>query len=170
MSQRRVPPNPSPLLGLLPLLLVACGGETNFSKSTEEGSNEQGVGEMSVSTTVMVFTDVLWDPKTPVSSGQTFLITNIGDNNLAISTLDIADSGGGVFFTEEQDDLIIAPEGEKEITVVATLTAFEPGYGELRIKSNDGNNRDLRLPLCAFPKDYVGDMACGEDENSDTAE
>lgn len=156
---------------LTPLFfLVACGGENNFNTGTDQGSEEQGVAQMVYSDDYIVFTDVLWDPKFPISSGKTFTVSNVGTNNLTISTLDIADSGGGVFFTEEQDDLILAPEVSKEITVVATLTEFAPGYGELRIKSNFGEERDLRIPLCAFPEGYTDDMSCGVPEASDTGE
>jgi hypothetical protein len=113
----------------------------------------------------MVFTDLNWEQG--ISSGQDFLGTNIGDNNLSLYTLDIADSGGGAFFVQEENDLVLAAGNERTFIVVATLYEEVTAVGQLRVKSNDADARDLRIPLCAFPMGYKGDTSCSLDDEVD---
>jgi hypothetical protein len=148
-------------------LLACSGGESNFTNNSDQGTSEQGVADMTYSHESMVFTDLDWEQG--ISSGQDFLVTNIGDNNLSIYTLDIADSGGGAFFVQEENDLILAAGNERTFIVVATLYEEVTAVGQLRVKSNDADARDLRIPLCAFPIGYKGDISCSlDDEGGDS--
>lgn len=150
-------------------LLGCSGGESNFSNNNEQGTAEQGTGILAYSHETMLFTDLDW--KQGISVGDDFLVSNAGDNNLEIYTLDIANSGGGAFFVQEEDNLILAPGNERSFTVVATLYENEPAFGELRVKTNDADARDLRIPLCAYPVDYSGETSCvAEDTTGDTGE
>lgn len=151
------------MIGLISIIAaIGCGGETNFSNNSDDGASEQGVAQMVYSHESMIFTDLNWEDG--ISSGQAFTITNVGTNDLSVTTIDIADSGDGVFYVQGEDDLILAPELEREFTVVATLDVNAPAYGEMRIKSNYSEARDLRIPLCAFPAGYKGDMTCAADD------
>ena len=148
-------------------LLACSGGEGNFTNNSDQGTSEQGVADMEYSHESMVFAELDWEQG--ISSGQDFLIANIGDNNLSIYTLDIADSGGGAFFVQEEDDLVLAPGNERAFVVVATLYEDTTAVGQLRVKSNDADARDLRIPLCAFPMGYKGDTSCSlDDEDGDS--
>jgi len=152
------------------LVVAGCDSETNFSNKSDDEVSVEGVAEMAYNPEYMVFTDLNWEQG--VSFGQDFNISNVGDNNLTITTLDIANSGDGAFFVQEEDNLILGPGLERTFTVVATLYEDRVAVGELRVKSNDADARDLRIPLCAFPAGYKGDTTCvtDEDTSEDTGE
>jgi hypothetical protein len=148
------------------LAALGCNGETNFTNNIDDVNAEQGVADMQYSHEYMIFTDLDWE--NGISSGQGFFITNVGDNNLSITTLDISDSGGGAFFVQDVEDLVLGAGLEREFTVVATLADAEPAVGELRVKSNWSGDRDLRIPLCAFPIGYKGDTSCAVPDTDDS--
>jgi hypothetical protein len=142
-------------------LMLACGGEQQFTNNNTNGVGEQGVAELVYSPLEFTFTDLNWEDN--VSKSAELTITNSGDGNLSLSVVDISDSGGGAFYTTEETNLIIAPESERSFTVVATLTEFVAAEGELRVKSNDADYLDLRIPLYATPAGWTGDTTGGDD-------
>ena len=152
---------------ILPLML-ACGGEQQFSNNDVDGVGEQGVAEMSYSPTEFTFTDLNWEDGVSVSAE--IVIVNSGDNNLSLSVVDISDSGGGAFYTTEETNIILQPESDRTFTVVATLYEFASAEGEMRVKSNDADYLDLRIPLTAFPLGWTGDTTpdTGDNQGKDT--
>ena len=135
------------------VLLVACGGDQTFSASKQVANQDQGTGAMEVTPDPLVFTGL----EVGLSQSMPFKVTNTGDGNLQVYKVDLTDSGvpdtGGtaVFYIEEEQDKILAADGEREFTVVATLSVEAPAVGEARIKTNDEDNMDFRLPLLAYP-------------------
>lgn len=154
---------------ILPLLL-ACGGEQQFTNNNNNGVAEQGVAAMSYAPLEFSFTDLNWEDG--VSQSAELVITNNGDGNLSLSVVDISDSGGGAFYTTEETSIVLQPEAERTFTVVATLTEFTDAIGELRVKSNDADYLDLRIPLYATPEGWTGDTTGGGDtaETGDTGD
>jgi len=150
---------------ILPLML-ACGGEQQFSNNNIDGVGEQGVAELAYAPTEMVFTELNWEEV--VSQSADIIITNNGDGNLSLSIVDISDSGGGAFYTTEETSLVLQPDSERAFTVVATLSEFVAAEGELRVKSNDADYLDLRIPLYATPAGWTGDTKGGQDTGEDT--
>ena len=150
---------------ILPLML-ACGGEQQFSNNNVDGVGEQGVAELSYAPAEMVFSGLNWQDG--VSQSADFTITNNGDGNLSLSIVDISDSGGGAFYTTEETNLVLQPDSERDFTVVATLTEFVDAVGELRVKSNDADYLDLRIALYATPDGWTGDTTGGGDTGEDS--
>lgn len=142
-------------------LMLACAGEQQFSNNNVDGGSEQGVADMTYSPAEMTFTDLNWEDG--VSQSAEFVITNNGDGNLQLSVVDISDSGGGAFYTTEETSLILQPGSDRSFTVVATLYEFTDAVGELRVKSNDADYLDLRVPLYASPIGWTGDTSGGDD-------
>ena len=152
------------------MFILSCtGGETGFGKHADGYTAAQGAGQITWSPTELLFIDL-----EPGGSGvsQTLTITSSGDNNLMVDRIDITSSGGGVFYMEEESDLTLAPEREKEIIVVATLPeSGTDSMGELRIVSNDADHRDIRVPLCGYPVGYMDELICTpNDYSSDSGE
>lgn len=147
-------------------LMLACGGEQQFSNNNVAGVGEQGVAELAYTPAEMVFTELNWEDG--VSQSANLTITNNGDGNLSLSIVDISDSGGGAFYTAEETNLVLQPDSERDFTIVATLSEFAAAEGELRVKSNDADYLDLRIPLYATPAGWTGDTTGGEDTGEDT--
>ena len=156
---------------ILGRLLAGCaggGGEQNFSQNDDDGEGEQGVADLSLSAEYLVFTEVNYEQV--VSKSQPLTVTNIGDNELKVSTIDIADSGGGVFYVFEEHDVIIAPGASEDFEIVATMTQNTPAVGSLRLETNDAEYLNHRLPLCAFPAGWAGSVECAADTGEDTGD
>lgn len=99
----------------------------------------------------------------------------MGDNNLVIDKVDITNSANGIFYidTSSTQDITLAPDSQPRDFVVIVLTPDEELYqGEVRVKSNDADILDLRIPICTFPVGYEGETSCssGETSEEDTAE
>ncbi|MFT5681392.1 MAG: hypothetical protein ACI8RZ_002298 [Myxococcota bacterium] len=147
---------------ILHLMLACSGGEQQFSNNNPDGVAEQGVAELSYAPLEFAFTDLNWNDG--VSQSAELVITNLGDGNLSLTVVDISDSGGGAFYSTEETNLVLQPEADRAFTVVATLTEFTEAVGELRVKSNDADFLDLRIPLYATPEGWTG----GGDDTGDT--
>ncbi len=156
---------PSRMPAVLCALLLGCDSDTQFSNTDVDGTNEQGVGALSLDPEELVFTDLSWEEG--VSQSMDITLTNVGDNNLSISVLDISDSGGGVFYTQDESNIVLQPGGSRDFTVVATLSTYEVAEGKLRVKTNDADYLDHRVPLIAYPVGWDGSTSGGEDSGAD---
>jgi hypothetical protein len=147
--------------------MTACNyQDSSFSKNGENNTIDQGAGMISWSPSSLLITDV------PIGTAKSGLITltSVGDNNLSIQGIALSSSGDGVFYTSERTDLTLAPEQSVEVEVVAAFESAMFAIGELRVRTNDANNLDLRIPLCAVSEDYTEPYECEEEsQSSDTS-
>lgn len=134
----------------LALVLTACGGgETSFTTGNKDNQNQVGTGQLEV----IPADGVVWEGLIPGYPCTEYVrIDSVGIEDLNIDQIDVVDSGGGVFSLPDSHSGISLPPGESyELQVQATLSVLEGTTGELRIKSNDEETVDLRLPLTANP-------------------
>lgn len=136
-------------------LVGVLGCDSNSDLKYNEASSEQENGD-NLSGEVEISADQIEleveDFETTVSS--TLTVSSIGENPLLISRIDITNSGEGLFYVEEELDVELAVDSSLDVLIIASglqeeLT--EPRWGELRVRSNDGSNPDIRVPLCAYP-------------------
>jgi len=142
------------MLTLIHLVFVGCtSGDQQFSESDVDGTNQQGTTKMFLEPTELSFTDLNWEEG--VSASMDFTVTNVGAANLELTVIDIADSGDDVFYMVEQTNIIVIPKDSRTFTVAATLNEYIQATGTLRIKANDIDYLDYRMPLTATPIDWV---------------
>ena len=140
---------------LLFLLICACDSNSDLKyneASSELGDSEEFQTTMELSDNQLAFEVV--DDSTTLNKLLT--VTNIGENPLEIDRIDITNSGTGIFYVDETDyqELLIEIESSIEVMVIMSGLEEIPTeaiWGELRIKSNDQENPDQRIPLCAYP-------------------
>jgi hypothetical protein len=131
------------------LALMACAGDTEFSSTPDDSIPETGVAELQLSDAEITISEINYSEQ--ISKSAEFTISNIGDNTLQLYLVGLADSGDGAIYIEEETSLSLLPGISREFAVVATLTEFISAEGSLRIKSNDSDYLDHRLPVYAFP-------------------
>ncbi|MEL6343437.1 MAG: hypothetical protein AAFV53_09900 [Myxococcota bacterium] len=156
-------------------LLVACGGEQNFTTGNDGNTNDLGETKMAYSPDVLLITDI--DVDSGVSRSVPIELRNVGTNDLRVDRFTISNSGGVflVVLQQEYEDSLISPEDSEEFLVTAQPTTELAGggvYGELRISTNDPEFRDLRVPLCAYPLGWKDATPCSADlldQQADTA-
>ena len=139
------------------LVFFLIGCDTNSDLKYNEASSEQEntdelPGVLDVSHTQMEFE--VEDFETTIN--DTLTVSSIGENPLEISRIDITNSGEGIFYIEETQyvNLSLDPESTVDVLVIVSGLQQEPTeaiWGELRIRSNDEETSDLRIPLCAYP-------------------
>ena len=159
---------------LFALLLMACSGQSSTfsSKGDDNSTLDQGVGQLTWSPEVLLIADV----QLGIAQAGTLTITSSGDNTLRIDSISLSNAGDGVFYVEDRSDLNLAPEQETTVDVVANFDNIGFAEGELRIRSNDADNRDLRIPVCAVTEGYPDPYSCGEEspppdtDSEDTSE
>ena len=135
-------------------MVHACGGETEFSSTPDNTIPETGVAELALSVDEIVIEEVNYEAQ--ISKSATFSISNEGDNTLQLYFVGLADSGDGVFYIEEETDLSLMPGISRDFTIVATLPDFVAAEGTVRIRSNDSEYIDHRLPVSAYPVGWEG--------------
>lgn len=138
------------LLPILGLALAACSkGDTSFSAGNGDGTTQVGNGGLEVTPSA----GIVWEGLVPGFPCSEYLrIDSVGLEELNIDQVDITVSGDGVFTLPSSHEGVSVPPGDfYELAVQATLSTLAPATGELRIKSNDEDNADLRLPLTANP-------------------
>jgi hypothetical protein len=136
---------------LLALGLVACQADTGFSGTQDDNNEIEGNGKLEITPTTLEFPDL----EIGIASSELIKVTSVGDNTLKLYTVDLADSGGGVFYMEEESSLSLAPGTVKEFTVVATAEEEGLFVGEMRLKTNDIDNLDLRITTTAWTPGYA---------------
>ena len=141
--------------------LSACtGAETEFSQRADNTVPESGVASLELSVDELVIDEINYEEL--ISKSINFSVTNVGDNTLQLYLVGLADSGDGVFYIEEETDLVLSPGISREFSVVATLSEFVSAEGSVRVKSNDSAYLDHRLPVFAYPTGWQ-DKDDGED-------
>ena len=146
------------------LLVYGCAGETEFSSTPDNSVPETGVAELELSVEEILIEDVNYEEQ--ISKSASFTISNVGENTLQLYFVGLADSGDGAFYIEEETDLSLMSGISRDFVVVATLPDFVSAEGTIRIRSNDGDYLDHRLPVSAFPRGWEGDVSGGDDTGS----
>ena len=81
-------------------------------------------------------------------------ISNTGTAALSIYAIELI-GDDDIFYFEKREDLEFATGVSDSYAVAATLTTNEPAEAQLRVTSNDQENRDLRITVHAWPVGYV---------------
>ena len=153
---------------MLHLLFIACTqGEQTFGAVNETIGQDQGLAKLEYSPEYIIFSDVTLN----ILSSQKLTVRSVGDGALMIDKVDISNAANESFYMDESstEDLSLLPDVTRDFDVTVTLKTNDAQYGELRIRSNDEDNRDVRVPLCAFPAGFEGNQACGnETDTGDT--
>ncbi|KAA0206077.1 hypothetical protein EDM68_03660 [Candidatus Uhrbacteria bacterium] len=139
-------------------LLAACGGETGFQQTPGQNTTTEANGQMEVYPSELTWTDL----EVGILSREYLKITSTGDETLRIYDISVVSSASGQFTMEEVEEFEVEPGLEREFTVACTLAADLPAQGELRIRSNDPDQIDLRLSLYATPLGYTGTGETGD--------
>ena len=152
---------------MLAWIFIACGqGDQTFGAVKEVSGQDQGTAMMTIDPLEILFQEV----EVGILSSGSLVITSVGDGTLAIDSVDITNSVDGAFYmdTSSAEDLSLEAGISREIIATVTMQTAEAHIGEMRVRSNDEDNRDVRIPLCAFPVGYDGEIACPTDEAEDS--
>ena len=143
-------------MNLIPLsvfFLIGCSNSANFSNLPQNNVTDQGTVELNWSPEVLLYTDMVGG----ITYSQTLMLENTGDSSLKIDTIQIVSAQENEqqaqFFvgTDQASDLSLSAGRKLEINIVASLTSNDAAFAEAVIRSNDSENRILRIPLCAYP-------------------
>ncbi len=128
------------------LFFLGCGGgEPGFVEKEQESEVS---GLMELSSTTLIFSDLeLGD--TEIAK---LTVTSVGEVPLEIERIDITSSGDGSFEIDEDlnRNISLEPSQSHEATITGVLEEAGTKIGELRIRSNDAENPDFRIVLCAY--------------------
>ncbi len=148
---------------------IACNtADQGFSAQSQDIYADGGYAELTVAPNEVVFSEM----EDGITYSMGFTVESVGETTLQIDKVDITNSAEGVFYidTSATEDVNLDPGVSREFIVIAQATTAGIYVGEARIRSNDSGNRDLRVPLCAFPLGYEGELTCSEDTDTvDTA-
>lgn len=137
----------------LTLLLAACGGETGFQTNPNTNAVEDGNGKLTFYPGPLTWTDL-----TPgIATSAYFKLISEGEYDLQVYNVDVIDSAQGQFYIDDVEAFSLVPGEDREFAVVCTLAGSEMAVGELRVKTNDPDQLDLRVALTATPEGWTGD-------------
>lgn len=151
------------MLSLLSVLFSACTtADHTFSAKDDAVILEQGSATIEWSPGELVVIDV----EANITFAGILTVTAVGDNNLTIEQVDITNSDSGVFYidVESTQDIVLMPDSSREFVVIVSVLDNELHQGEVRIRSNDADNRSVFVPICTFPVGYEGELACATDD------
>jgi hypothetical protein len=151
------------MLSLLSFLFSACGtGDQTFSAKDDTVLLEQGNATIEWSPGELVVVDV----EQNITFSGILTVTAAGEHNLTIEKVDITDSNDGVFYidVESTQDIVLMPGTSRDFVVIVLVDDDELHQGEVRVRSNDADNRSVFVPICTFPVGYEGDLHCAVDE------
>ena len=154
---------------MLTFFFIACTqGDQTFGAVNEVTGQNQGTAQLEYSPAEIIFSDV----EVEFLSSGSLTIQSIGDGALAIDKVDITNSADGAFYMDEAstENLSLQPEITRDFVVTILMETAAVHIGELRIRSNDEDHRDVRIPLCAFPLGYEGELICAEESTENTGE
>lgn len=141
------------------LVFLGCSSETGFGNAGDTVEKMYGNGQIEYTPTSLDFSDL----DVGVARSQYLKVTSVGEEQLVIYEIRVFDSADGVFYMEEDQDVILAPGQYKEYPVTATLQTAESFEGSIRIECNDLESTTFYVDLLATP---VGagpsDTATGE--------
>lgn len=127
--------------------LVGCGGETGFQNGTGDNATTDASGKMEVYPSELVWTDL----EVGIAESQYMKITSAGDEPLRVYDINVVSTAQGQFYMEPVDEFELEKGHTEEFSVKCTLAEAAEAVGELRIKSSDPDQLDLRLTLTAEP-------------------
>ena len=165
-------------MNLIPLsvfFLIGCSNSANFSNLPQNNVTDQGTVELTWSPDVLLYTEMLYEDNTGVAQNRVLTLENTGDSSLKIDTIQIVSSQENdqqaQFFvgTDQAGDLSLSAGRELAVNIVASLTSNNAAFAEAIIRSNDTENRILRIPLCAYPEGST-DTPCPIESTDDTGE
>ena len=141
------------------LSLLACKGETQFSQTTPDVPEVDGVGMLELSATELVWTELV--PGT--ASGQILEISSVGEQNLVVYQARLTSSANGQFYMEMLEDKTVGPGVTLEIPIVANLNRDKEIEGTLEVQTNAEEYLTFDIPLFAYPEGYEPPDTGGED-------
>jgi len=130
---------------MLVMALLACQQDTYLNTTTTDVTDVQGAGDVEISATELVWTDLNIGEVT----GQTLYIHSIGELNLVLYEARLISTGNGAFYIEETEDKVIAPGVSYELLVVANVDNDNVRQGTLRLKTNDIDALEMLIELTA---------------------
>ena len=141
-------------------LLVACQGDKVAVEAAEEDTAAPAgePGRLAWSPGVLQFTEL----EPGVTGSAEAIIENTGTGALLVELLAIGDSASGTFYMQESEDVELLPGESMDALVTATLAGEGYQHGALRIRSDDPEGGDVRVPLCAYSAGNAEEAACGE--------
>ena len=155
--------------------LIGCSNSANFSNLPQNTVTDQGTVELTWLPEVLLYTEMLFEDGAGVAQNRVLTLKNTGDSSLKIDTIQIVNTQENdlpaQFFvgTDQAADLSIAAGRELEVSIVSALSSNSAAFAEAVIRSNDTENRILRIPLCAYPEGST-DTPCPVESNDDTGE
>ncbi len=154
------------LTALMGTLLFACdGGETGFQNTSEDATGAQGNGLAEITPLEIELDEMNWEEA--ISQSAQIKVSNIGDANLKIYDFGLSNSADGVLYADDDSNIELSPGSEREFTVVATLEVNDQIEGELRVRTSDPDNIDVRIPVLVTPMGWEGSDEGGGDEGGD---
>lgn len=153
------------IFNLLLFSLLGCHtADLGFSATDDDIVMQQGEALMEWSPSTIVISDM----EVGITYSGIITITSVGENTLQIDKVDVTDSANGVFYmdTSATEDLSLASGVPREIILIAQIEEANTYTGEVRIRSNFINDTDVRIPVCAFPLGYEGELLCGDESAS----
>ena len=138
--------------GFILATVIGCGDNTtNFTQNNPDPTTGGGNPLLSLSEESLTFPDL----EVGILGSQTLVVTSIGDSPLEISRIRLTNSASEQFYIQEYDVFTLDPESTKEIIVTVTLAEEGEVEGELQIRSNDADSRDLRIPLYGYSTGFA---------------
>ena len=134
-------------LAILSTLAACNSGETGFSVANPDNEQVSGSALLELYPATLEWTDL----SVGIATSEVFKITSSGESDLKLYEVAVVSSANGQFYMEEVEDIELAPGASREFLVVCTLTAEASAAGEVRIKSNDPDQLDIRITLTANP-------------------
>ena len=141
----------------------ACNtGDLGFSSTNDDIVMQQGDALMEWSPQEIIISDM----EVGVTYSGIITITSVGENTLQIDKVDVTDSANGIFYmdTSITEDLSLSAGVSREVILIAQIEEANTYVGEVRIRSNYIHDTDVRIPVCAFPMGYEGELICGDSE------
>lgn len=154
----------APFIAVLPFLTACAGKETNFTNADDGSNLGAGTTELTLSPDPIVIVIPDSEDALGVSYSVPFVVTNIGDSELRLYNIDLADSAGGVFDMQDVEDKTVPIGGEREYVLVAALPDRTQATGLLRVKANASGWQDARVDIIACVEgacDLTGDDGTG---------
>jgi len=143
-------------------LLAACSSETGFGNNDPGDINQDGNAKADFVPPVSEGVEFA-DLTAGITQSELLQITSSGETNLVIYEIRIKDSADGTFYTDEEEDVTLAPGIAREFPMTATL--MEKGYveGSVRVKTNDADALTVDVPLRAWTAGF-GPSDTGADD------
>jgi hypothetical protein len=155
-----------PLIALTILFAAGCDSDTGFSNNPDDVQTVEGTGSVGEVPTELVWTEL----KPGVLGGRSFVVENVGEQNLVIYMARLTNSANGVFYLPETRDKTIGPGGTYQIDITAELPGDKEKHGALEVKTNDVDNLTFTLDLHAYPEGWEPEDTGGGGDSADSGD